>query len=193
MKKIAMVIFCFLSINLLNAQENTALNINFGVPITYFNFRNIYIESNFSKPVFQNLFLGLGINYSRIDLKPSDNLFTYDRNTFQTYCFLGYSFFTKNEIIKFSPQVKIGYAFYIYSLNEFATKEQSDNGFFLAPGLAVNFKISDKWLVNAHLFYNIIFNSYKNNVDFAYPLSYIPIQDDHISNLNLGIGVSYKI
>lgn len=193
MKKIAMVLFCFLSINFVNAQEKTELNINLGIPNTYFNFRNIYIESNFSKPIFQNLFLGLGINYSRIDLKPSENIFAYERNTFQTYGILGYSFFTKNEIIKFSPQVRIGYAFYTYSWNEFEAKKHSDNGFLLAPGLAVNFKISDKWLVNAHLFYNIIYNSYKNNVEHIYPSVYGLIHDDHITNLNLGIGVSYRI
>lgn len=197
MKKILLTLCYLLSINIINAQKNNEYNIDFGIPITKmkndFDFGNFYIEGSISKPVFQNMFWGLGIAYSNIDTKPTNNLFTYDRNTFNPFIFLCNSFLAKNSKIDFSPQIKAGYSFYTYSLNEFVRKKQNDNGFFLAPGLVVNYKINDKWLINTHFFYNIIFNSYKNSINYPIPSNYITTQGDYIYDFNFGIGFSYKI
>ena len=192
MKKI-LILYCILAMNIVNAQKNIVLNINTGFPITSSGSRNFYIESSINKSVFKNIFLGIGLNYSKIDSKPTNNLLTYDRKTINYYISLGNSFTTKNSVIEFSPQVKIGYSLYSYSLNEFVTKRQSDNGFFAAPGVVVKYKLNDKLFINTQVFYNTIFNSYKNNIDITIPANYITTQEKYIGEFNVGLGVTIKL
>ena len=188
MKRITVVLaLCVFAISGI-AQENVKLNINAGI---HNSSNSFYLEGNVKKTVFNEIFMGLGLVYSNIDIKATYNLFTYDRKTFSPFLILGYSLNTKNKI-SFLPQLKAGYSFYTYSLNEFKVGEEKDNGFLLAPGIEINYNLNDKLDIGLHTFYNRIFNSYKNDYGISIPANYVIVGKKYIYDFSFGAGITYK-
>ena len=120
MKK-TVITFLILSISIAsNAQDNIDLNLHTGV-ISSSNFKPFYVEGSVYKYVFGNIFAGIGLNYSDIDIEPNNGgPLTYDRKTFYYFFSTGNLFKVKNSKFSFSPQLKAGYATYSYSLTHIA-------------------------------------------------------------------------
>ena len=57
----------------------------------------MYVEGDIKKTVCNNIFTGVGLVYTYVDMKPSNHIITYDRKMFNPFVFLGYSFNIKNH------------------------------------------------------------------------------------------------
>lgn len=195
MKKI-LLLFCLLSTSIIYSQKIFELSLYGGVPVYIENtigLSNFCFEGGVNKLFSNNLFTGIGLSYSNINRKPTINQFTYDRVTFTPFLTFGKTFSLKNIKLAFSPQIKAGYSFYSYSLNEFEFSSQNNSGFFSALGTTFKYKLTHNLTANILLFYNVIFSSYNNNIDFPIPDIYIKTSNNYIDQLDFGIGISYYL
>jgi hypothetical protein len=189
-----LLLISLLSINFVYAQKDFELNFDVGLPLLAnktSEIDNVFVGINVNKYFYKQMFAGIGLEFSSINTKPFTTRFTYDRTTFYPFLNLGYNFVLANNKFEISPQIKIGYSFYSYSLNEFNTEQQSDNGLFSAVGIGAKYRLYNNLFIGVKSFYSIIFNSYKNPA-ISVPANYMTAQKSYIDNTFINIGFAYQ-
>jgi hypothetical protein len=183
MKKLFYVLAFFAASQMHAQNENVTITAKTGIPIANSLAEKYVIGFEVKKRIVKRIHSGIGYKYS--------NIHSYDRKINSFYILSSYDL----NIHDFGiiPGLQAGYAWLKYNLNIYDTKEQKTKGFFLSPNLTCKYKLNERIGVGINASYNIIFSTFKNNMDFPIPAYYFPYNKEIIEHTELGILLALSI
>jgi hypothetical protein len=167
---------------------------SFGVPINQqmdWDSPNYSLDFMLGEKINTNSVLGIGANYENINLIPSKNELTYDRNALTLFGAYRHSFFISDKV-KLLPQVRIGYSFLKSELNEFDDVANHSNGIYISE------RIDFSYILNRHLSiiaggaYSSVFSELKPSSNISIPSGYIIGSNKKINHFNVMLGCTYN-
>lgn len=191
MKYSCVILFLICSIYCKGQKYETSFS--FGIPVSSaidWTKPNYSLDLMFNKYVSRKSVVGIGITYDIVDLKPSNNILTYDRKGLTFFCSYHHHFGGTGKI-KIIPQIRLGYSFLKNQMNEFNHEIRNSNGLNICEAVDFKFLLNEKFAFFAGVSFNSIFAKTEFASDINIPSIYVSPNNNTINQLKFKIGCTH--
>lgn len=152
---------------------------------------NYSIDFMLGKKIAKNSVIYIGTNYEKVNLTPSKNLLTYDRNIFTLFGAYRY-YIHIVERVKILPMIKIGYSFLKNELNETKDNTINSNGIYISEQIDLSYVINERFSIALGSAFSTVFTRIEPSSDITIPNNYIIKDDKKVPQFKIMVTCIYR-